>query len=938
MLASAFRGRSAPPDDDDAVGGMVDWRWDSSASSVAGDAMVLGAQDLGLLGDLETNEHHGARVLEDLRQRLTLPQSSPDAVRISALVHLGPAHLGVEAAQSVPLTVHDVCTRVICDGGGDQPLRAMKHRVDANHGTAVGADGVRRYNGAAVNTAPPSCSIALCFKPEHPVFIFHGFEGFAPPEDNATSSSSSSRPSVYSSVDLVLNSSAFARATPNLVLHRVRRLLSVGAGGRRTAKLASADAVATAKVRVPAPPELARLGRTVWDDADYFVEYQAQEAAAQDNGGGCVQTAAATMQRRTRRPAGVSVLSSITMIHDLDELYEKCVPPRARSLLLRALPPRALCSDAELLAALERRFQPFVRQGAPLLVGARVKLRRSGAWVPATVIDVPDHAPSGGAGYTLRFGGAGEGAQTQVASRVPPSEVQALTRIELVEVPSDSPLLELADEPADGGGPNLAAEQAACEVERAAAAAAGTEWEPPRTRRIAFATFALASDAKRACTAADRQALPGLTLRRPEPPKSKQERKQARADAKAEAKRAAGRGGELAQDIVLLDDNEVYHRGGEVASQERAAREKESERARRGRIVRYGVRATPVEQMPVPTRSMTVSAAEAGAAIGAVTLASSHPAPLGVGGSAVTEVAWREAAGEAARTMWEAGSQVNGAATAAAAAAAAVLRKMGYGRSLLISAFSSFYFLTTPPQRVSLSLLYFLYLLSCRYEDSECALAASQAAMSVSASGLAWNAHDPNRRPPPQVIGHELLRCPPTPAPPRLPIAPDVARETLSAAVLSAGAHRPAGGSAAEAAAQQQQQQQQQPSAKEQATRRAAEEKRRLANATAAVTVHSVTVEWDTPPATMHHATTMDAIAVRYRPVGLDSEPYQSTVVDLEEQQRAERPNSIMVTGLEIGTAYEFVLATKNAFGWSPDSNALEVCTKDSWQDNESFL
>ena len=203
--------------------------------------------------------------------------------------------------------------------------------------------------------------------------------------------------------------------------------------------------------------------------------------------------------------------------------------------------------------------------------------------------------------------------------------------------------------------------------------------------------------------------------------------------------------------------------------------------------------------------------------------------------------------------------------------------------------------------------------------------------MSVGASGLAWNAHDPNRRPPPQVIGHELLRCPPTPAPPRLPIAPDVAREALSAAVLSAGARRPAGGSAAEAAPQL-------PSAKEQAARRVAEEKRRLANAAAAVTVHSVTVEWDTPPATMHHATTMEAIAVRYRLVGLDSEPYQSTVVDLEEQQRAERPNSVMVTGLEIGTAYEFVLATKNAFGWSPDSNALEVCTKDSWQDNESFL
>ena len=689
LAASATRGRGAPAGGDDAVGGMVEWRWDPSASTTAGDAMVLGAQDLGL-GDLETNEHHGARLLEDLRQRLTLPQSSPDAVRISALVHLGPAHLGVEAAQSVPLAVHDVCTRVICDGGGDHPLHAMKQQQqqrgvgdDAQLGTAVGADGVRRYGGAAANTAPPSCSIALCFKPEHPVFIFHGFEGFVPPEDNAASAS---RPSVYSSVDLVLNSSAFARTTPNLVLHRVRRLLSVGAGGRRTAKLASADAVATAKVRVPAPAELARLGRTVWDDTDYFIECQAQEAAAQDDGGGSsVQTAAATMQRLTRRPAGVSVLSSITMIHDLDELYEKCVPPRARSLLLRALPPRALCSDEELLAAMERRFQPFVRQGAPLHVGARVKLRRSGAWVPATVIDVPVHGSSSNVGYTLRFSGAGDAQQTQVASRVPPSEVQARARVELVEVPCDSPLLEVADEPADGGGPNLAAEQVAREVERAAAAAAGVEWEPPRTRRIAFATFALASDAKRACSAADRQALPGLTLRRPAPPKSKQERKQAEADAKAEAKRAVGRGGEMAaQDIILLDDNERY-RGGEVASasHERAAREREAERARRGRIVRYGVRATPVEQMPVPTRSMTVSAAEAGAAIGAVTLASGPPTGPGVEGAAVTEAAWREAAGEAARTMWEAGGQVNGAATAAAAAAAAVLRQMGYVRPLL---------------------------------------------------------------------------------------------------------------------------------------------------------------------------------------------------------------------------------------------------------------
>ena len=129
------------------------------------------------------------------------------------------------------------------------------------------------------------------------------------------------------------------------------------------------------------------------------------------------------------------------------------------------------------------------------------------------------------------------------------------------------------------------------------------------------------------------------------------------------------------------------------------------------------------------------------------------------------------------------------------------------------------------------------------------------------------------------------------------------------------------------------------PSAKDIALQRAKEQARRLASAAAAVTVNSVMVEWDAPPATMHFATTMEAVAVRYRAIAKgEDEPWTSLEVDLLEQQRAEKPNSVMVTGLEVGTAYEFVLATRNAFGWSPNSNALEVTTKDSWQDNESFL
>ena len=178
----------------------------------------------------ESNVYRGQRMMNAVTRSCLLPVKAKGAVRLNARVYLGPANLGVSAAQTIDLAVHDVATRAVCE--------------NAKRGATAG-----------------SRTAALSFIPSQPVYLFHGFEGFAGENNGAAAGT---RPAVFSTVDLIMSSGRFDRRTPERVLSRIAQMKS---GGRRANRLFSPCRCVSAKARTPSQQELAHLGKLIWDEA-----------------------------------------------------------------------------------------------------------------------------------------------------------------------------------------------------------------------------------------------------------------------------------------------------------------------------------------------------------------------------------------------------------------------------------------------------------------------------------------------------------------------------------------------------------------------------------------------------------------------------------------------------------------------------------------------